>query len=283
MDESSGLSGIGLFTGRDVTVSIQPGDRSGIRFEHTDGRTCPASATLVTNTQRRTTLTSPVMQVQMVEHVLAALWGSGIQDAIVQIDAEELPMLDGSAFPYLRAIESWPRPHLEWRMLRRRIEWQSPTARFVMEPFDGFAITYHLMHRNRELSRYSFTWSPESFQREIAMARTFAFAEDWSILAQLPGVDQRAGFLIAERDDLEIFPDAGRYSIPHATVISHEPPRFPEEAARHKILDLIGDWALFEHRVACRIHAWGTGHTENLIMLQRLAAALQLDFSRSSF
>lgn len=283
MDEPVVIYGTGLFTGAGVTVSIRPGNLTGIRFEHVDGRACEASVSRVTDTQRRTTLASPAWRVQMVEHVLAALWGLGISDAIVQLDAEELPMLDGSALPYVNAIESWPRAHLEWFELRKRIEWQSPSARFVIEPFDGFAVTYHLMRGGHELSRYALTWSPESFRDEIAPARTFSFAEEWLSIAQLPGVDERAGFLIAQDNASGKFAGAGRYTLEAMTIISHERPRFLEEAARHKILDLVGDWALLEHRVACHVHAWGTGHTENLMMLHRLTSALQLDFSRPSF
>jgi len=283
MNRSARIAGVGLFTGTQGSVTIVPSDQPGIRFQTETGGVCPAGVDHVSDTQRRTSLQSESLHVEMVEHVLAAVWGLGMSDANILVDTEELPMLDGSADPYVRLLEHWPQSDWEWLSLTDRIEWQSDMSRFVIEPDSGFVITYHLMRNGMEICRYRHEWSPRRFIDEISRARTFAWSDEWSDISKLPGVDEHAGFLLGDVTPSGKFAHAGRHETKCGNMFSMEGPRFPEEAARHKILDLIGDWALLERRVACHVHAWGTGHTENMIMIRKVVRALQLDFSRVSF
>lgn len=262
------VHGVGFVRGSDVRLTFLPADcGQGIRFVRTDlpGRpTIPARLCHVLHCDRRTTLEMGDARIEMTEHVLAALAGLGIDNCTVQIDSSETPAMDGSSRCFTRALlgagivyQTEPRRPI---VIEQPIRIVDGTSSIEIQPHgdSGLEIEYELEYANPGIGRQSFQipLTPNTFVREIAAARTFVLAEEVAAL-------QAAGIGLSQTaQDLLVF-------APDGSVIENQL-RFPEECARHKALDVVGDLALLGRPIVGRILARRCGHRHNVALARQI-------------
>ncbi len=261
-------SGTGLHTGASVRVRLLPApEDAGIRFVcGTEARrveipVCPES---VASGERATCLARDGASVATVEHLLAALYGLGVDNLHAEIEGPELPALDGSSAPWVELLR---RAGLHEQAARRRplaldhaIELREGEGWIRAEPSAGFAVRYAIDYAHPAVGRQEFSIDgddPDRFAREIAPARTFGFA------SELPGLLESG---LARGGSL-----ANAILLDEHRVVNAEGLRFPDELVRHKILDLFGDLALLGVRLRARVQVERGGHR----LHQALVAALR--------
>jgi UDP-3-O-[3-hydroxymyristoyl] N-acetylglucosamine deacetylase len=254
--ESVSFEGVGLHSGEATGCEVGPAPPgTGIVFE-VGGPTptrIPARAQYVSSTRNATTLARGGAAVATVEHLLAALSGLGVDNARVVMAGPELPILDGSARPFVEAIlavglEAEGRPR-RWRKLLREICVEDGDRRIRLLPADALSIHYVADFPHPCVGRQSIrfdTFSPALFAAEVAPARTFGFAHEIEAL-QAAGLG-RGGSL----ENTVVF-DAEGVRNPGGL-------RFPDEVVRHKVLDLVGDLALLGAPLCARIEVLKGGH-----------------------
>ncbi len=257
--------GIGLHTGKKARMSLRPAPvDAGIIFKRTDlgGTEIKAVAANTAATSYATTLCEKGASVKTVEHLLATLAGLGIDNVSVEIDAEEVPVMDGSAAPFVRLIADAGVLTQE----RRRSMLKITKPIFVREgnnqiavwPSDKPSISYFIDFNHPMLKEQSlhFPVSEEGFLREIADARTFGFMSDvqalWANGLAMGGSMDNA-VILGEK-----------------TVLNKEGLRHKDEFVRHKILDLIGDLSLASMPILGHIVAHKAGHGLNTLMVNKL-------------
>jgi UDP-3-O-[3-hydroxymyristoyl] N-acetylglucosamine deacetylase len=268
-----GCVGVGMHSGRHVSLTLRPAAPDhGIVFRRTDlGRDLPARFDWVADTRLCTVLTDPAdpkISIGTVEHVMAALVGAGIDNAVVEVDGPEVPILDGSASPFLFLIDC--AGIAEQNVPSRAIEVLRPVrvtdgdafAELRPSNFDTAAlemavsIDFDAAAIGRQA--LSLTLSTNNFRRELADARTFALAGD---IARL----REAGLALGGSLDNAVVVDGARVLNPGGL-------RSGDEFVRHKLLDAVGDLALAGARLRGRFLAHRTGHTLNNRLLRALFA-----------
>jgi UDP-3-O-[3-hydroxymyristoyl] N-acetylglucosamine deacetylase len=259
------FTGIGLHRGQPVTVTLYPAAANqGLRFVRTDlpGRPqIPAHFTRVVDTTRATTLGENGFTLSTVEHLLGALRGLGVDNAQIQVDGPELPIMDGSAAPFARLFSEvglrslpWPRAYLRILHpveLREGDQWMRVTPG---EPRITYTIDFN--HPLIRRQRYTVPLRAESFQSEIAPARTFGFLKEVGYL-------QTNGLALGGSLENAVVLD-------DTAVVNPEGLRFPEEFVRHKILDALGDLALLGLPLLGRLEVGRGSHTLHHHFLQLL-------------
>ncbi len=265
--KAAGFSGTSLHTGEKVSLKLQPApENHGIKFKRKDLADEPTIDAKIENlkmVERATTIGEGSMRVHTVEHVLSALSAMGVDNAIVEMDANEPPIGDGSAKPYVDVIkragitaQEAPRKFLDVREVTH-IETKSGSM-LILLPDDKFRISCTQAGPSNRFTQYlSLEVTPESFEREIAPARTFVYYEDVEPLMEKNLI--KGGSL---ENAIVVRGDA---------VLSKEPLRFPDEFVRHKILDIIGDLALIGHRIRAHVIAVKPGHAANAEMARTLS------------
>jgi len=261
------LSGSALHTGENVTLTILPAPVGhGFKFQRVDLPDEPvvdAAAAHVKTVERATTLVQGMVKIHTVEHVLSALSGLGVDNALIQMDANEPPIGDGSASAYAEMIlkagivaQDAPRSYLE---VTEPVTIELGESILMILPDAKFRISCTQVGPQGRFTQFlSAEITPEFYEKEIAAARTFVFYEDVKPLMDKGLI--KGGSLenaIVARGD---------------SVLSKEPLRFPDEFVRHKILDIIGDLALCGRRVRAHIVAVKPGHGINTEAAKRLAA-----------
>ncbi len=268
------MRGVGYWSGRDVTVEFRPAPAdAGRAFIRADSN--PATRILVHVAHQRpaalrTNLSSGGMNVAMVEHLLAAVSGLGIDNCDIVVDAEEMPGFDGSCRDMVQALLAGGIVELEAErhplVIRRTVRVGDAENWLEASPAraDYVEWEYHLDYgAGHLLGRQSYRWSgvPEelavAFTREIAPARTFLMQEDAQRLR-----DQGLGGHVTSRDLLILGPDGPL----------ENQWRFPNECARHKLLDLMGDMALLGCAIQGRIVAHRSGHRLNADLVRAIMA-----------
>lgn len=263
-------SGQGLHTGVRTGVILHPaGPGTGIVFQSlATEKSVPAHVDFADSTGYATTLFRGGFGAKTVEHLLATLNAYGITNLIVKMEGE-VPALDGSALEFCKLLDEAGAVEQSGDGIRvyevqRRFEIQEDDPNLertlVVEPFDGFAIDYTLDYpapvgRQRYVFEYD---GPASFRDQIAPARTFGFVHEFT---QLASVGLAAG---GRLDNCVLIGEDG--------VVNGEL-RFPDEFVRHKILDVMGDFALLGRPLRGRIVAHATGHRHNVGMVRELLAA----------
>ena len=264
--KSASLEGTSLHTGGKVTLTLQPAPENfGFKFRRVDLEDKPfisASVEKVQKVERSTTIAEGGVNVHTVEHVLSALTGMGVDNAIIEMDANEPPIADGSALPFVELIKK--AGIVAQSELRRVFEVREPLH---LESRDGSLITIvpdkkfrisctHVGPEGRTTQFYSTEINPETYEKEIAAARTFVFYEDIAPLLQkglIKGGTLESAVVI--RGD---------------TALSKHPLRFQEEFVRHKILDMVGDLSLFGRRIMGHVIAVRPGHGPNTELAKEL-------------
>jgi UDP-3-O-[3-hydroxymyristoyl] N-acetylglucosamine deacetylase/3-hydroxyacyl-[acyl-carrier-protein] dehydratase len=264
------LKGNGLHTGDAVVLTLKPAPVDhGIVFKRTDlhgGPELRARVDFVTDLVRATTIQSGHAKIHTVEHVLSALVGCGIDNVMVEMDASEPPIMDGSARPFVNLIlEGDPVEQdkdREYYVLDAPVSVSRGNSSIIALPFDGFKISCTSADdRGVHTQHLSLTIDPEVYQTQVAAARTFTIYEDIEELLKLGKI--RGGSLdsaIVIRGD---------------KIISKEPLRFKDEFVRHKILDVIGDLALLGMPLKAHIVATRPGHAINAELTKALFERLQ--------
>ena len=247
-------TGIGLHSGRRVTLSLQPAAAgSGIRFRRADldGVEIPATVDNVDRLHYATGLSRNAGTVKTVEHLLAALVGLGVDNVVVELNQSEVPIMDGSAasFVYLLHEAGLRRLAAPRRYLKmfRPVSLSRGDKRIALYPSDHFKVTYSISFDHpllRHMSR-TVTVTETSFVDEIAPARTFGFLKEVEML-------RRKGLALGgSLDNAVVLGDTG---------VLNNRLRFEDEFVRHKILDAIGDLALVGHPVIGHLVAHRGGH-----------------------
>jgi UDP-3-O-acyl N-acetylglucosamine deacetylase len=260
--------GIGLHTGNLCKIIFKPAtENNGVTLVRTDLPGRPQVQALYSNVVsviRGTTVGNDVMRVHTIEHVLSAVYALGIDNLILELDANEPPVADGSSrvfFDTLREAGLVPQA-AERRVLRptERIEYRSGDTEVTLEPSDRLRLTTVLQYKHPLIStqEVSYTLSPDSYRTEISPARTFCF--DYEVEALKKQGLARGG------------------SLDNAVVIGldrihnkEKELRFPDEFARHKTLDLLGDLFLLGCRLEAHVKAVRPGHGHNINFVKLLA------------
>jgi UDP-3-O-[3-hydroxymyristoyl] N-acetylglucosamine deacetylase/3-hydroxyacyl-[acyl-carrier-protein] dehydratase len=265
--KAAGFSGTALHTGEKVLLKLQPAPADhGIKFRRKDLADEPMVDAKIDNlktVERATTIGEGSVRVHTVEHVLAALAGMGVDNAIVEMDANEPPIGDGSAQPYVELIkkagvtqQDAPRKFFE---VREPMHVESKTgALLVLLPDEKFRVSCTQAGPNNRFTQYFSTEiTPVIFERELAPARTFVYYEDVQ-----PLMDKN----LIKGGSLE-----NAVVVRGDAVLSKEPLRFQDEFVRHKILDLVGDLALIGRRIRGHLIAVKPGHAANADLARALA------------
>jgi UDP-3-O-[3-hydroxymyristoyl] N-acetylglucosamine deacetylase len=256
------ISGIGIHTGKPVEMKLKPSDSGNIVFRRTDVEDFEFSLDQGKVESRNCTiLETEKGKIYTLEHLLAVLWVNGVDSVIVELNGEEVPIMDGSAAPFVQA--------LRWAGIRDLSQKKSTltiTEPFIIKESDAsisvfpdpeLRVTYHIsfQHPNIKRQGLSISVNPENFEREIAPARTFGFIED------VPGLRAK-GLALGGSLKNAVVLDKKR-------VISG-PLRYPDEFVRHKILDFIGDLSIMRVPVIGHFIAKKAGHVLHLKMVKFL-------------
>jgi UDP-3-O-[3-hydroxymyristoyl] N-acetylglucosamine deacetylase len=268
--EKISCTGVGLHTGKPVQLTLHPArSHTGIVFVRTDLREpleIPATpGSLAGRAHLATTLGGGVATLDTVEHLLAAAYGLGVDNLRVEVDGPEVPGMDGSAASFvflLRAAglfeQAAPRPVLR---VTRPIEVREGARWIRIEPGRGLRISYAIDFAHPCIGRQvlaDLAITEESFERQVARARTFGFVDDVDAL-------WRAGRARGACLDNTVVLDRSR-------VLNRDGLRFPDEFVRHKVLDLVGDLALLGARVEGHVRVERGGHSLHQQLVTRLAA-----------
>lgn len=230
-------AGIGLHSGKKVTLSLKPAlADTGIRFRRTDlgGVEIPASVTHLAAFHYATGLASDHASVDTIEHLLAALASQGVDNVLVELNHPEVPIMDGSAAPFVYLIQeagirrlNVPRRYLR---VRRQVSLSQGDKRIAIYPADEFKVSYSIAFDHPLLRHQAYTAriTEDGFAEDIAPARTFGFLKEVEMLRQ------RGLALGGSLDNAVVLGETG----PLNTL------RFEDEFVRHKVLDAVGDLAL---------------------------------------
>jgi len=263
-------TGVGLHTGEKIDLTLRPAaPDTGIVFRRVD-LTPPVEIQAVTcnvgDTRLSTTLTRGGVRISTVEHLLSALAGLGIDNAYVEVNAPEVPIMDGSAGPFVfliqsAGVEEQNRPKRFIR-IKRRVAVEEGGKYAIFEPYDGFKVEFSIDFDHPAFNSRSQTatvdFSTTSFVKEVSRARTFGFLRDIEALRQqnlaLGGSLDNAVVV----DDYRVLNDEGL--------------RYEDEFVRHKILDAFGDLYLLGHSLIGSFRAHKSGHALNNRLLRTLMA-----------
>ena len=264
------FSGIGLHSGNGVNMTILPAPaNSGVRFRRVDLEGKPEIEARVENvgeTTRSTTLAKGNVKIHTVEHVLAALAGCGIDNAIVELDANEPPIADGSSRDFCKIIQdAGVAPLAEKREPYspvEPIELQMGETMMTLFPDDAFKITCTSADKQGRFTQFFSTEiTPKTWEKELSHARTFCFYEEIEFLIKnglIKGGSLENAIVI--RDD---------------AVLTTEPLRYPEEFVRHKMLDVIGDLSLLGRPIRGHLIAVKPSHAANCELVRHIVAQMQ--------
>ncbi len=269
---SIGCTGIGLHSGAKVTMVLHPADAdTGIRFRRTDiagkGAVIPALWSNVGDTRMNTSLVNDDgVQVGTVEHLMSALAGSGVDNCVIDINGPEVPVMDGSAAPFLFLVEcagtvEQEAPRRAIRVLKRvSVSDGGKTA--TLSPAAGCTLRFEIDFASKAISRQEFTVSLTrgSFKSEISRARTFGFEQEVAML-RAAGL-ARGGSL----DNAVVIDSTG------TKVLNDDGLRYGDEFVRHKILDAVGDLFLAGAPFIGDFHGVRSGHALNNQLLRALFA-----------
>ena len=260
-------SGVGLHTGKKISLTLKPApSNSGIVFKRTDIESASIKASLenVFDTRLSTSLSNNEIKISTVEHLLSALAGIGIDNAIVELDGPEVPIMDGSARPFVFMIQSAgiqeQSEAKRFIKIKKTIEVKQDEKWAKIEPFDGFKVAFTIDFDHPAFSETSqsseIDFSSVSYLSQVSRARTFGFAKDIELLRKnnlaLGGSVNNAIVI----DDYK--------------VVNEEGVRFQDEFVKHKILDAIGDLYLLGHGLIGSFSAYKSGHHLNNLLLREL-------------
>jgi UDP-3-O-[3-hydroxymyristoyl] N-acetylglucosamine deacetylase len=259
------LSGIGLHSGVPVNLRLCPAPvHTGIVFKRADldGFTIEAQSRHVARVSYATTLMKKGVLISTTEHLLSALAGLGVDNAIVEINNLELPILDGSALPFVKLIRQAglraQRARRTYAKILKPVELSEGAKKIAVYPSDTFAVSYSIAFPHPVIGAQSldFTPSASSYENDIAPARTFGFLAEIEMLL-------KSGLVKGGSLENAVVLDEER-------VMNPEGLRYRDEFCRHKILDLIGDISLLGHPLIGHVVADRAGHAMHAQLVAQL-------------
>jgi UDP-3-O-[3-hydroxymyristoyl] N-acetylglucosamine deacetylase len=268
LQNSINASGIGVHTGDKVYLTLRPAEvDTGIVFCRSDleHKVCiPALAKNIGDTTLSSTLVSGDVRISTIEHLMAAFAGLGVDNAYVDVSASEVPIMDGSASPFVFLIQSagiveQDAPKKFIRILRK-IEVKSGDKLVYLEPFDGFKVRFAIdfehpvLKNGKQLTELDFSTS--SFIKEVSRARTFGFLSEFEHL-------RAKNLALGASLDNSLVLDEKK-------VINEDGLRARDEFVKHKVLDVIGDLYLLGHSIIGAFYGFKSGHALNNMLLRRL-------------
>ncbi len=289
------FEGKGLHTGKYAKMTVCPAaENTGIVFVRTDigqEAVVKALAENVSTTTRSTTISQNGASVSTIEHILSALTGMGVDNALIEIDNVEVPILDGSAKPYIDAIwadgfvqQNEPRKYIE---IKETVEVVNEEVGSIVriEPAEEFSYDIKVDFNSKVLGVQHAVWNPSTvYAEEIGICRTFVFFHEIEFLFNnglVKGGDVDNAIVIVEHPvtDQQISRMSELFNIPALTVredgyLSNLQLRFPNECSRHKLLDLIGDLRLCGGFLKAKVTAEKAGHGINTKAAKAVRAQL---------
>lgn len=300
IQNSASITGTGLHTGNHTTLTFKPAPiNAGIKFIRVDLPGCPevpADIDCVVDIDRGTNLEYRQVRVHTVEHVLAAVAGLELDNIVIELDANEPPVGDGSALPFVHALQEAgiveqdsPKDYLEIESPILHSERVGDLLReLVVLPSDDFRITFMVDYKNPTLgSQYTVMFSLENeFVTDFAPARTWTFLSDVKALRQrglIKGGSLGNAIVIAdtemspdELNDLkELFGITTDVTIGENGIVGGQVLRFDNEPCRHKALDLIGDLALLGVPLKAHVLAARSSHAANIELVRKIRGAYE--------
>ncbi|MFK8044215.1 MAG: bifunctional UDP-3-O-[3-hydroxymyristoyl] N-acetylglucosamine deacetylase/3-hydroxyacyl-ACP dehydratase [Crocinitomicaceae bacterium] len=282
------FNGVGLHTGEAVKMTILPADANhGYKFQRVDIEKQPiikADVDNVVSTERGTTLEQNGAKVYTTEHVLAALYAMQIDNALIQIDAPEIPILDGSSKQYVDAFEKTGTKEQDaeriYFELDENLKWEDTEKEieFLAVPDSEYRLTVMVDYRSPVLgTQHASMFNINQFKAEIAGCRTFVFLRELEFLAKnglIKGGDLDNAIVLVEREDINkdelnklaklLGKESLDISVDGIGVLNHTKLKFENEPARHKLLDIVGDLALVGKPIKAHILAARPGHSGNV-------------------
>jgi len=297
--KETSLNGKGLHTGINVTITFKPAPANhGYKFCRIDLPGKPiidGLAEHVTDTSRGTTLVQNNASVQTIEHVLAALHGLRIDNALIELNGPEAPIMGGSSWKFVDAIKEAGIVDLKedrnYFVVKQKITYSDEEhgVDLIVYPDDHFSINVLIDYNSRILgNQYAILDSIDDFEKEVSRSRTFVFFHELEPLFKMgliKGGDLDNAIVILEKevDQAEIDRIAKLFNRPGisthtAGVLNNTELRYPNEPARHKLLDIVGDLALVGHPIKGKVVATRPGHLANTrlakLMRQEMKKAL---------
>ena len=297
------FSGKGLHTGLAVTMTANPAPvNSGISFRRVDieGQpSVPALADYVVDTSRGTTIAKGDARVSTIEHIMSALWTLGVDNAIIDIDAPETPIMDGSAREYAAKIREVgtieQEAEREYYQVTEKMVYSIPEkgVALVLYPNDDYAVSVHIDFNSKVIGNQFATFEPnDNYEEKIAPCRTFVFLHELEplfkmnlikggdldnaiVVVENPMSDEQIEHLkkIFNKDDIRI---TGGY-------LNNLELRATNELARHKLLDLLGDFALLGRRIKGNVWATRPGHFANTEFMKQLSVTVRREGEKPRF
>lgn len=288
------VSGIGLHTGEKVTLEILPAaENHGYKFQRVDIEGEPiinADCDLVVSTDRGTTLEQNGARVYTTEHVLAALYGCQVDNALIKLDGPEIPIMDGSSAPFVEAIEKVgyvdQDAEREYLTLDENIPWEDVEKgiEFLAVPDENYRITVMVDYKSPVLgTQHATMYNVGEFASEISRCRTFVFLRELEFLAKnnlIKGGDLDNAIVLVEREDVSkeelsrlaklLGKEGLEVSVTGIGVLNSTKLQFENEPARHKLLDIVGDLALVGKPIKAHILGARPGHSGNVRFAQVL-------------
>lgn len=290
------LHGVGLHSGQAVTMTLRPANPGhGIRFQRIDLPEKPiikADVDYVTDTSRGTTLEYNGTKVSTIEHVLAALVGMGIDNTLIELDGIEVPILDGSAGPIIEALDSVGTQEQEAKRIvyaiDTNIHYYDPVKNVDMlaVPSSEYQITTLIDFNSPVLgTQHASLKHISEFRDEIAPCRTFCFLHELEYLLDnnlIKGGDLSNAIVVVDKavsqnelDHLAKVFNKNNIEVKQEGILNNVQMHFPNEPARHKLLDVVGDLALIGHPIRAHIIASRPGHASNVEFARKIKAFIK--------
>ena len=297
------FSGKGLHTGVTVNMTVNPSaDNTGIVFRRIDlegAPTVPALCEYVTDTSRGTTIEKGAAKVSTIEHIISALWTMGVDNALVDIDGPETPIMDGSAREYVERIQQvglveQKAPRKYYEVTEKQV-YTIPDkgVAIIIYPDDEFTVSVHIDFNSKVVgNQYATLDMYSKYTEDIAPCRTFCFLHELEPLLKMnlikggdldnaivvvenPVSDEQLEHLkqVFNKDDIRV---TGGY-------LNNLELRASNELARHKLLDLLGDFALLGMRIKGRVWASRPGHYANTEFMKQLLVSIRRDGEKPAF
>lgn len=265
------VTGVGLHSGERVSLTMHPAAvNSGIRFRRTDlsgeqGQIIALTPWLINDTRLSSTVvTDNGAKVGTIEHIMSALSAMGVDNVLIELNAPEIPIMDGSSLPFIYLLQDAgildQEDQKKFIRIKRPIVVEEPGKKVAFEPYDGFKVTLTIEFDhpvfNRANQTYSIDFAGSSYLEEIARARTFGFMQEVELMRSHNlglGGNLTNAIVI---DDFD--------------VLNPEGLRYPDEFVRHKILDAIGDLYIAGHPIIGAFTGYKSGHAVNNALLRKM-------------
>lgn len=287
LKKSVQVVGVGLHTGEKVTIELCPApENHGYKFQRIDLEGEPiinADADLVVSTERGTTLEKNGVRVYTTEHVLAALYGMQVDNALIKLTGPEIPIMDGSSLLFVKAIEEAgfeeQNAEREYFELDENIPWEDTEKgiEFLAVPDKEYRLTVMVDYNSPVLgTQHATIYKVDDFRDQIAQCKTFVFLRELEYLATnglIKGGDVDNAIVLVERDDVEqeeldhlaklLDKEDLKVEVKGIGTLNNYQMKFQNEPARHKLLDIVGDLALVGKPIKAHILAARPGHSGN--------------------